>query len=244
MTEDKAAKLREPFPADKVGKLPRVTCRDCSANKTEKHCAKHQRSKCNVCGAFVSTAHIHLSYVGHAAVTDRLLQVDPGWTWQPMGLAPDGTPAVSTGGGLWINLTVCGVTRPGYGDAAGGQGAKEAIGDALRNAAMRFGVGLDLWSKEDLGVEPTDDDAPPSAADNGAIGPTPAATQKQLNFIKRLGDDLYKLIGADATDAFYAGLLERHRIDTAGMSVPEAQTVIDALLKRKEAAEQAEIPVT
>ena len=27
---------------------------------------------------------------------------------------------------------------------------KERIGDAIRNAAMRFGVALDLWSKEEL----------------------------------------------------------------------------------------------
>ncbi len=50
-------------------------------------------------------------------------------------------------GNLWIKLTVCGVTRPGVGD---GKTAKELIGDAIRNAAMRFGVALDLWAKEDL----------------------------------------------------------------------------------------------
>jgi hypothetical protein len=27
---------------------------------------------------------------------------------------------------------------------------KERIGDAIRNAAMRFGIALDLWSKEEL----------------------------------------------------------------------------------------------
>jgi hypothetical protein len=42
---------------------------------------------------------------------------------------------------------VCGVTRIGVGD---GKNAKERIGDAIRNAAMRFGVALDLWAKENL----------------------------------------------------------------------------------------------
>ena len=62
-------------------------------------------------------------------------------------------------GGLWIKLTVCGVTRLGYGNAAGksymdiGAREKEVIGDALRNAAMRFGAALDLWHKGDLHVE-------------------------------------------------------------------------------------------
>jgi hypothetical protein len=88
-----------------------------------------------------------LDYVGHAAVTDRLLTVDPDWTWEPFALGPDGLPAPDREGNLWIRLTVCGVTRIGVGD---GKNAKERIGDALRNAAMRFGVALDLWAKENL----------------------------------------------------------------------------------------------
>lgn len=88
-----------------------------------------------------------LSYVGHAAVTDRLLTVDPEWTWEPVAFGDDGLPAFTTGKGLWIRLTVCGVTRYGFGD---GSSVKECIGDAIRNAAMRFGVALDLWSKDEL----------------------------------------------------------------------------------------------
>src|SRR4030095_7657299 len=83
-----------------------------------------------------------LDYVGHAATTDRLLQVDPDWTWEPV--APDeaGMPALDAEGNLWIRLTVCGVTRPGVGN---GKTAKERIGDAIRNAAMRFRGALHLW---------------------------------------------------------------------------------------------------
>jgi hypothetical protein len=54
---------------------------------------------------------------------------------------------------LWIRLTICGVTRLGYGDSQGkrgGNAVKEAIGDALRNAGMRFGAALDLWHKGDF----------------------------------------------------------------------------------------------
>lgn len=87
-----------------------------------------------------------LDYVGHAAVTDRLLTVDPDWSWEPFAIGPDGLPAMQ-GQNLWIRLTVCGVTRIGVGD---GKSAKECIGDAIRNAAMRFGVALDLWAKENL----------------------------------------------------------------------------------------------
>lgn len=93
-----------------------------------------------------------LDYVGHAALTARLLDVDPLWSWEPMALTPDGVPSFDAQGGLWIKLTVCGMTRIGYGHATkgGGDGVKEVIGDALRNAAMRFGCALELWHKGEL----------------------------------------------------------------------------------------------
>lgn len=113
-----------------------------------------------------------LDYVGHAAVTDRLLTVDPDWSWEPFAVGADGLPMPDREGNLWIRLTVCGVTRIGVGD---GKNAKERIGDALRNAAMRFGVALDLWAKENLvefaqaahRPEPTRADPPPMPADAG-----------------------------------------------------------------------------
>lgn len=122
-----AKALREPFPPEAVGKLPK--------------------------------AGTHLDYVGHAAVTDRLLQVDPEWTWEPMAYAADGGPLVRTEGTdsvLWIRLTIAGVTKPGVGIAPTKslELSKQLVSDALRNAAMRFGVALDLWSKEDLHASP------------------------------------------------------------------------------------------
>ena len=91
---------------------------------------------------------VMLDYVGHAAVTDRLLTVDPEWSWDFALHRADGTPVIDDGSGnLWITLTICGVTRKGVGD---GKNAKERIGDAIRNAAMRFGVALDLWARENL----------------------------------------------------------------------------------------------
>ena len=60
-------------------------------------------------------------------------------------------------GAMWIKLTVCGVTRLGYGDAgdkSGPNAIRKMIGDALRNAAMRFGATLELWHKGDLHVDP------------------------------------------------------------------------------------------
>lgn len=161
MNIDTAKKLREPFPPEVIGKLPRVWCGQCR-NSPRKVCDNHQSVKCNVCNNKITTAHLHLDYVGHAAITDRLLQADTEWTWEPAAFGPDGLPLLDKHGGLWIRLTVAGVTRLGYGHADGKAGAdavKEAIGDALRNGAMRFGVALDLWHKDG---QLHQDDEPPA----------------------------------------------------------------------------------
>jgi len=105
---------------------------------------------CRLCGTWHHPRAAHLSYVGHAAVTNRLLEADPFFSWHFLALDENGLPRYDKDGGLWINLTVCGVTRQGYGDATnatGTTGVKEIIGDAIRNAAMRFGVALELWHK-------------------------------------------------------------------------------------------------
>ena len=99
-----------------------------------------------------------LDFVGHAARTDRLLDADPGGNWEPLAMSERGLPLRDEEGGMWIRLTVCGVTRLGYGHAGskqGGDAVKELIGDALRNAAMRFGAALDLWHKGDLHLSET-----------------------------------------------------------------------------------------
>lgn len=167
MDAEQASKLRAPFGEESVGKLPRVFCRSCR-EAPGKVCNQHQRMKCRTCGNNITDAHLHLDYVGHAEITDRLLSVDPLWTWEPVAFGSDGLPVVDRSGGLWIRLTVAGVTRLGYGHADGKSGpdaVKESIGDALRNAAMRFGVGLDLWGATYKGekgdphdVEPTEDE--------------------------------------------------------------------------------------
>lgn len=151
------AKLREPFPANQVSKLPKPT-----KKQTEDVRADFKKGiRCTICGSWHHPDVVHLDYVGHAALTDRLLDTDLEWSWEPVGFTPEGLPAIDRNGGLWIKLTVCGVTRYGYGAAdgkSGGDAMKEMIGDALRNAAMRFGAALDLWHKGDLHAE--DDDTP------------------------------------------------------------------------------------
>ena len=143
------ALLRVPFPANAISKLPKPT-----RKQTDDVKANFKLGiRCNLCGAWHHKDVVHLDYVGHAALTDRLLDCDPEWNWEPVAVDERGQPALDQTGGMWIKLTVCGVTRLGYGDADGKQGGnavKERIGDALRNAAMRFGAALDLWHKGDL----------------------------------------------------------------------------------------------
>jgi len=157
---DPLALLRRPFPANQISKLPKES----RTQADERKASRSSGVNCTVCGGWHHKNAVHLDYVGHAALTDRLLDADPLWTWEPVAFTPEGLPSFDRNGGLWIKLTVCGVTRLGYGNAegkSGGDAVKEIIGDALRNAAMRFGAALDLWHKGDLhvaGAEPEADE--------------------------------------------------------------------------------------
>jgi hypothetical protein len=135
-------KLRTPFPPDQIHKLPKPTKKDAT------------KGKCNECGGWHGLPAVHLDYVGHAERTARLLDVDPWWNWEPAGWTEHGTPRIDVRGGtatMWIKLNVAGVTRLGVGSCSANKDdvEKELIGDALRNAAMRFGAALDLWSKSE-----------------------------------------------------------------------------------------------
>jgi hypothetical protein len=173
------AKLREPFPANQIGKLPK--------------------------------GGIQLDFVGHGYLTARLLDVDPAWNWEPVALDVTGLPLLDEFGGLWIRLTVSGVSRLGYGDAGGKRGpdaTKIAIGDALRNAGMRFGLALDLWCKGD-----TDAPAPPKPRT-----PADKARDELLDVCKKAG------IAPNSIAARFA--------DETGLSIYEADAdTIDAFTK-------------
>lgn len=147
------ARLREPFEPNQINQLPRnVRKNDTDRKQCEPKNGRSVSMDGKYCGGYHALS-IHLDYVGHAALTDRLLEVDPEWSWEPLAIGENGLPVFDKDGGLWIRLKICGVERLGYGDSqgkSGGNAVKEAIGDALRNAGMRFGAALDLWHKGDL----------------------------------------------------------------------------------------------
>lgn len=180
------ALLREPFPPHLISKLPKETGTQAKQRKADQDAGKWP-PKCDICGGYHHPKAVHLDYVGHAALTDRLLDCDPNWTWEPCTLP--GLP--NPGQGMWITLTVCGVSRIGYGSAdgkSGGDAIKEIIGDALRNAAMRFGAALDLWHKGDLHADDEGESQPePTKKEpqRKATGPAPI-TGSQLDQIKAL----------------------------------------------------------
>lgn len=164
--ENPLDKLRQPFPPNQISKLPKESRKQIDERKNR--VAGCMVWQCPDCGNSHHKDAVHLDYVGHAAATDRLLDTDPAWTWEPLAVNDKGLPAFDENGGLWIKLTVCGVTRLGYGSAdgkSGGDAKKEIIGDAIRNAGMRFGMALDLWHKGDLHV---DEDAEPEASSEPA----------------------------------------------------------------------------
>ncbi|MDP0496376.1 MAG: hypothetical protein Q7Q73_09225 [Verrucomicrobiota bacterium JB024] len=159
--------MRAPFEPHQISKLPKES----RAQIEERKKTRAAGIWCSECGAFHHKKAIHVDYVGHAALTNRLLDCDPRWNWEPVSVNEDGTPKLDQDRGLWIRLTVCGVTRLGYGDAENKQGPdamKERIGDALRNAAMRFGAALELWHKGDLhGVEHLDQEGQEAQSEKG-----------------------------------------------------------------------------
>ena len=179
MTEG-LTKMREAFPHHQISKLPKETRKQIDERKT----GVNMLWKCPVCQGAHHKDAVHLDYVGHAALTDRMLDADMAWSWEPMAFTQDGLPARDGNGGLWIKLTIDGVSRLGYGAADGKQGGdavKEIIGDALRNAAMRFGAALDLWHKGDLHLD-EETDAPSlevQAANDRVNNPVPHEKPKR-----------------------------------------------------------------
>jgi hypothetical protein len=96
---------------------------------------------------------INLAYVSHADITKILIEIDPNWNWQPAAW-DNGRPAIHVENGtatMWANLTLLGKTLLGVGSVRADKQDldKELIGDFLRNASMRFGIALSLWSKQD-----------------------------------------------------------------------------------------------
>lgn len=134
------AKLGRPFVKSAIRQRHEITCRRCRWDDRG-HCDSHAWADCDVCGVSHTSAATHVDYVGHAHVTERLLKVDPTWTWEPLATNEHGLPVVEEGV-LWIRIRILGIWRIEVGE---GSTMKERIANAIRRGAMRAGVGLSLW---------------------------------------------------------------------------------------------------
>ena len=159
---------------------------------------------------------ITLDFVGHAEITKILIEIDPNWSWQPVSWTEQGRPAINVINGMavmWGELTVLGQTRLGVGSARHDKPDldKELIGDFLRNAAMRFGISLSLWSKsewEEQQAAPRKTAEPKPAGQDFVTKFRDACTKKGINpdeVAKAAGVNLAEVTDADAPklrDAF------------------------------------------
>ena len=101
---------------------------------------------------------ITLDFVGHAEINRILIDIDPMWEWSPVEFV-NGRPAIHEVNGMavmWGKLTILGKTMLGVGSARSDKADldKELVGDFLRNASMRFGICLSLWSKSEWDEHP------------------------------------------------------------------------------------------
>lgn len=128
-----------------------------------------------------------LPFVGHARITQWLLEVDPLWSIEPVAFDEAGLPARTKHGnmvqaGFW--MTVCGHRRYCVGSVEERKQdiGKELISDGIRNGAMRHGFGLELWSKLPLGEEPEPAPAPKKKAPAKKAAPKQSSVSED-NFV-------------------------------------------------------------
>lgn len=122
-----------------------------------------------------------IGYISHALVTELLNDVDPNWSSRVTHVHTSMVTTLVNNQpvtalhclGVTLALTICGVTREESGGPQRMESftneLKNAQSDALKRAAMRFGVALRMWDALADGAD--DDDAPPQP-----LPPRPAQT--------------------------------------------------------------------
>jgi hypothetical protein len=181
---------------------------------------------------------MQLDFVGHADVTKMLIEIDPEWTWEPTAFDTNGLPAYRVENGMahmagW--LTILGVRRLGVGSVMHNKPdlLKELISDFIRNASMRFGVCLSLWTKQewdDVSYTSSTPSAPKPAPVAKVEPPKPSDPLVSMDNIKRF-------VEACKT----AGLNHEHvaksaKIDLADLKESQMPQLREAFAKAKELA--------
>jgi hypothetical protein len=182
---------------------------------------------------------MQLDFVGHADVTKMLIEIDPEWTWEPTAFDANGLPAYRVENGMahmagW--LTILGVRRLGIGSVMHNKPdlLKELISDFIRNAAMRFGVCLALWTKqewEDVSHTPSTPVAKPAPV--AKVEPAkPNDPLVSMDNIKRFVDAC-KTAGLN-----HEQIAKSAKLDLADLKESQMPALREAFAKAKELAAQ------
>jgi hypothetical protein len=187
-----------------------------------------------------------LDFVGHADITKMLIEVDSEWTWEPVAFDADGLPAYRVENGMahmagW--MTIHGVRRLGIGSVMANKPDlfKELASDYLRNAAMRFGFCLSLWTKQewdDVSHTPTTSAPKPALAlKDMSISISKASATHNDPLVSM--DNIKRFVEACKT----AGLNHEHvaksaKLDLADLKESQMPQLREAFAKAKELAAQ------
>jgi hypothetical protein len=188
--------------------------------------------------AYLPKGGTNIPYMGHAEITLALIEVDPMWTWEPLAII-DGVPVIikeQNRLAMWAKLTVLGKTIIGVGtcETRKGEPEKELIGDFLRNAAMRLGIGTKLWSKatsadpagraDETGRQRSTAPREAPSAPKSADGVTDAQMKRLHATFNDRG-----IADRDHRLTYVAGIIGRSLESSKELSKVEAAKVIDAL---------------
>ena len=127
---------------------------------------------------------VHMvEYVEWHTVADILDEHAPNWIHTVKDIKPIGDIVTVT-----VALTIDGVTREGVGTgrAISETGIKKAEHDALKRAAVKFGIARELYKREFDSIEQEESGTPSRSADLVALTVGDLVTGKQLGMIRGL----------------------------------------------------------
>ena len=181
---------------------------------------------------------MQLDFVGHADVTKMLIEIDPEWTWEPTAFDVNGLPAYRVENGMahmagW--LTILGVRRLGVGSVMHNKPdlLKELISDFIRNAAMRFGVCLALWTKqewEDVSHTPSTPVAKPAPVKS--VSAQPSDPLVSMDNIKRFVE------ACKSAGLNHEQIAKTAKVDLADLKESQMPALREAFAKAKDLAAQ------
>jgi hypothetical protein len=187
---------------------------------------------------------MQLDFVGHADVTKMLIEIDPEWTWEPTAFDVNGLPAYRVENGMahmagW--LTILGVRRLGIGSVMHNKPdlLKELISDFIRNASMRFGVCLSLWTKQEWDdVSYTSSTPLVKPAPKPALAPVKSVSVEPNDPLVSM-DNIKRFVDACKTAGFnHEHVAKSAKLVLADLKESQMPALREAFAKAKELAAQ------